>query len=137
MTNGDRQQESLEMLKLINAASTNLRLYPADSAQVRNAIEGAYQGVKSFLRNHEQFHFSSHDGVCQLAGVVVDKPIQERLKLLTIPDLLQKMELTELVLSKGFDRKTFKKILSVFSATPEQVQKAGGGQVIHWSAELE
>ena len=128
MTNGDRQQESLEILKLINAASTSLRLYPADSAQVRNTIEYAYQGVKSFLRNHEQLHFSCHGGVCQLAGAVVDKPIQERLKLLSIPDLLQKMELTELVLSKGFDRKTFKKILSVFSVTPEQIQKAGGSR---------
>ena len=128
MLNGDRQQESLEILKLINAASTSLRLYPADSAQVRNSTENAYQGVKSFLRKHEQFRFSCHDGICQLAGVPVDKTIQERLKLLTIDDQLQKMELTEFVLSKGFDRKTFKKILSVFGVTPEQVKKAGGSR---------
>jgi hypothetical protein len=46
------------------------------------------------------------------------------------------MELGELVLSKGLDRKTFKKILSVFSATPEQINKAGGGKLFVEQLEL-
>ncbi len=128
MTNGDSQQESLEALKLINAASTALRLYPADSSQVRNTTEKAYLGVKSFLRNHEQLHFSCHDGSSQLAGVAVDKPTQERLRLLSFHDLLQKMELKELVLEGNFSRLTFRKIISVFSSTPEQIHKAGGSR---------
>jgi CRP-like cAMP-binding protein len=129
MTNGDRQQESLEVLKLINAAYTSLRLYPADSAQVRNTIENAYQGVKSFIRKNGLFHFSCHDGAFQLVGVSVDKTIQERLKLLSITDVLQKMEFGDFVLYKGFDRAKFKKILSVFGVTPEQVKKAGGNRL--------
>ncbi len=128
MANGDSQQESLEALKLINAASTALRLYPADSSQVRTSTEKAYLGVKSFLRKHENLHFSCHDGIYQLAGVPVDKTTQERLQLLTFHDLLERMGLNELVLGKKVGRLTFKKILSVFSAKPEQVQKAGGSR---------
>jgi len=128
MANGDSQKESLEALKLINAASTALRLYPADSAQVRNSTEKAYLGVKSFLREHEQLRFSCHDGTCLLAGLAVDKPTQERLQLLTFNDLLRKMGLHELILTKRFDRQKFKKILSVFSVTPERIQKAGGSR---------
>ncbi|RUM45563.1 MAG: hypothetical protein DSY80_03175 [Desulfocapsa sp.] len=128
MTNGANQQESLEVLKLINAASTALRLYPLDSARVRNSVEKAYVGVKSFLRQYKQLRFSCKDGVCRLAGLAVDKVTQERLQLLTFNDLLQKMDLTEMVLERSFDRLTFKKILSVFSATPEQVHKVGGSR---------
>lgn len=128
MANGDSQKESLEALKLINAASTALRLYPSDSAQVRNSIENAYLGVKSFLREHEQLHFSRRNGTCLLAGLAVDKPTQERLQLLTFNDLLRKMGLHELVLTRSFDRPKFKKILSVFSVTPEQIHKAGGSR---------
>jgi Cyclic nucleotide-binding domain/PilZ domain len=128
MATGDSQQESLEALKLINAASTALRLYPADSAQVRNSTEKAYLGVKSFLREYELLRFSCHNGICLLAGIAVDKPTQERLQLLTFNDLLRKMGLHELVLTGSFDRPKFTKILSVFSVTPEQIQKAGGSR---------
>lgn len=130
MANGGNQQESLEVLKLINAASTAIRLYPADSSQACAATEKAYQGIKSFLRKHKQLHFSCHNGVCQLGGIAVDKPVQERLQLLTFHDFLQKMGLRELVLGGNVGRRTFKKILSVFSATPEQVHKVGGSRAL-------
>ncbi len=137
MTNGDSQQRSLDTLKLINAASTALRLYPGDSAQVRNSTEKAYQGVKAFLRDYERLRFSCHNGVCSLGGTAVDKPTQERLQLLTFNDVMQKLDLRELVFARGFDRPTFKKILSVFSATPEQVQKVGGSRAFIAAQELQ
>ena len=62
MANGNRQQESLETLKLINAASTALRLYPADSVKVSTSIEDAYLGVKAFLRKYGLLRFSRPDG---------------------------------------------------------------------------
>lgn len=128
MTNVDSQQDGLEALKLMNAATTALRLYPEQSVKVSDAIEKAYQGTKSFLRKHELFRFSLHDGSALLQGEPVDKRTREHLKLLTFNEQLRRLELPELVLRKGFDRKTFKKMLSVFSATPEQVNKAGGGR---------
>ncbi len=128
MAQGDRQQECLEVLKLINAASTSLRLYPEDSAQVTNSVENAYQGTKSYLRNNRLMRFSCLDGAYLLNGNPVDKATRDRLRLLTFCGQLQKMELSELVLDKGFDRATFKKILSVFGATPEQIQRAGGNR---------
>lgn len=126
MAQGERQQEILDTLKLINAASTSLRLYPEDSAQVTNSSEKAYLGVKAFLRSHDILRFSFLNGEYHLNGEVVDKPTRERLQLLTFSEQLRRMELNELVLSKGFDRISFKKVLSVFGATPEEISRAGG-----------
>ncbi len=126
MAQGERQQEILDTLKLINAASTALRLYPEDSAQVTNSSENAYLGVKAFLRSHDVLRFSFLNGEYHLNGEVVDNPTRERLQLLTFSEQLRRMELNELVLSRGFDRISFKKVLSVFGATPEEVNRAGG-----------
>ncbi|MCF8056907.1 MAG: cyclic nucleotide-binding domain-containing protein [Desulfocapsa sp.] len=126
MANDDRQQKSLEILKLINAAATTLRLYPEQTVKVSDSIENAYQGTKSFLRKNDLLRFSLLDGVVLLNGEPVGKRVGEHLKLLTFDAHLQKLKLNEFVLSRGFDRKTFKKMLFVFNATPEQVNKAGG-----------
>lgn len=128
MVQGQRQQESLETLKLINAASTALRLYPEDSSQVRNSVEKAYHGTKVFLRKNQILRFSCLNDRYLLNGEPVDNPTRERLQLLTFSSQLQKMNLNELVLSKGFDRPTFRKVLSVFSATPEQINRVGGSR---------
>jgi len=128
MAQGDRQQESLETLKLINAASTALRLYPEDSAQVTSSVENAYLGIKSYIRKNKLFRFSLSGDSFMMNGKPVDNPTRERLQLLTFCDQLQKMDLKEFVLSKGLDRKTFRQILSVFSASPEEINKAGGNR---------
>lgn len=124
------------MLKLINAASTALRLYPDDSVNVRGSIETAYQGVKSFLRKNNLLRFSFLDGKYLLNGIPVPKRMREQLQMLTFRDQLQKMELNEFVLSTGIDRNKFKKILSVFKATPEQISKAGGNKAFIERLEL-
>lgn len=128
MVQADRQHESLETLKLINAAATTLRLYPGDFAKVTSAIETAYQGTKAFLRENHLLRFSCREGEYLLNGVVVDSPTRERIQVLTFHGQLRKMGLEEFVLCRGFDRTTFKKILSVFGATPEQIHKVGGNR---------
>jgi hypothetical protein len=128
MGQDNSQQETLETLKLINAASTALRLYPEDSVQVTNSLENAYQGTKLFVRTNNLLRFSLLNGRYLLNGEPVDNPTRERLQLLTFSDQLRKLELNELIFSRGIDRVRFKKILTVFSATPEQVQKAGGSR---------
>ena len=126
MTQGSGQQKGLETLKLINAASTALRLYPGGSTQVTEAFESAYQGVKLFVRKNRMLRFSLLNGSYWLNGEPADNPTRERLELLSFSDQLRKLEFNELVFYKGIDRARFKKILSVLSATPDQVQAAGG-----------
>lgn len=126
MAQGERQHEILDTLKLINAASTALRLYPEGSAQVINATENAYVGVKTFLRSHDVLRFSYLNEGYHLNGQAVDNPTRERLQLLTFSEQLRKMQLDEFVLAKGFDRVVFKKVLAVFGATPEEINRAGG-----------
>jgi len=126
MASIDRQQHALDVLKYINKAITNLRLYSDQSVQALNAVEKAYAELKGFLRVHKSLCFGLHAGVATLDGIVIDRKGREQLAALTMVDSLAKGEFEGMALTQGLDRKRFKQILSFFTATPEQIQKAGG-----------
>lgn len=122
----ERQQHALEVLKSVNKAVTNLRLYSEQSAQAMNAVEKAYSESKVYLRLHKSLCFGLDDGAPTLDGVVFEKKAREQLDALTLVDFLARTGLAQMTLSQGIDRKHFKRILSFFTATPEQINRAGG-----------
>jgi len=134
MGNVDRQQHALEVLKSVNKAVTNLRLYSEESAQAKNAVEKAYSELKIYLRLHKTLCFGLdiglnnglHDGLPTLDGIVFERKAREQLDALTLVDSLAKAGFERMTLSQGIDRKRFKQFLSFFTATPEQINRAGG-----------
>ncbi|MDO9040844.1 MAG: cyclic nucleotide-binding domain-containing protein [Desulfocapsaceae bacterium] len=127
MTSIERQQHALEVLKCINKAITNLRLYPEQSAQVINAVEKAYTELKIFLRLYQNLRFGLHKGVPTLNGTIFEKKEREQLDALALVDALGKAGLQMMTLTPGMDRRRLKQVLSFFTANPEQIYKAGGG----------
>ena len=136
MASVDRQQHALEVLKCINKAITNLRLYSDQSAQAINATEKAYAELKLFLRLYKTFCFGLCDGVPTLEGIAFDRKGREQLNALTLVDTLAKSGFEGLTLNQGMDRKRLKQLLSFFVATPEQIQKAGGNKAFIQLADL-
>ncbi len=126
MASIDQQQHGLEVLKSINKAVTNLRLYPEQSVQVLKAVENAYAELKIFIRQHGSFHFGLHHGGPTINDFRLDKKAREQLSALTLVDVLDKAGFTIMALAPGIDRKQFKQVLSFFTATPEQLQRSGG-----------
>lgn len=126
MASVDRQQHALEVLKCINKAVTNLRLYPEQSVQVVNTVENAYSELKIFLRLYEALRFGLHKGVPTLDGSIFERKGREQLDALALVDSLDRAGLEVMTLAQGIDRKRFKQVLSFFTATPEQIQKSGG-----------
>jgi CRP-like cAMP-binding protein len=126
MVSVDRQQHALEVLKCINKAITNLRLYPEQSVQVSNTVEKAYSELKVFLRLYGTLNFGFHKGVPSLDGVIFERKRREQLDDLALVDFLDKVGLTGMTLAQGLDRKRFKQVLSLFTTHHEQIQKSGG-----------
>jgi CRP-like cAMP-binding protein len=126
MASVDRQQHALDVLKSLNKAITNIRLYPEQSAQAVNAVEQAYTELKGYLRLYNVLRFGLVEGVPTLDDVLFEKKGREQLNALSLIDFLNKAGFKVLILSRSVDRKGLKKILSFFSTTPEQMNKAGG-----------
>ncbi|MBW6520273.1 MAG: cyclic nucleotide-binding domain-containing protein [Desulfoarculaceae bacterium] len=126
MASIDRQQHALEVLRSINKAITNLRLYPGQSVQVVKAVEKAYSELKVFLRLYDALCFGFHKGVPTLDSFIFERKEREQLDALSLVDSLEKAGFEKMTLARGIDRKRFKQVLSFFTATPEQIQKSGG-----------
>ncbi|MBU0664859.1 MAG: cyclic nucleotide-binding domain-containing protein [Proteobacteria bacterium] len=126
MASVDRQQHALEVLKFINKAITNIRLYPEQSVQVSNTVEKAYSELKTFLRLYGTLNFGLHKGVPTLDGVIFERKGREQLDDLSLVDFLDKAGLRGMTLAQGLDRKRFKQVLSFFTTHHEQIQKSGG-----------
>jgi len=99
-------------------------------------VEKAYSELKSFLRQYHGLCFGLHGGVATLDGVSIDRKGREQLAALTMVDTLARAGFEGMTLTQGLDRKRFKRVLSFFTATPEQIQKAGGSAVFVQNADL-
>lgn len=126
MASVERQQHALEVLKSINKAITNLRLYPEQSVQVVNAVETAYAELKIFSGLYGVLCFGLHKGVATLDGTLYEKKEREQLDELALVDFLDKAGLEVMTLTQGIDRQSFKQVVSFFVTNPEQIQKSGG-----------
>ena len=126
MASIEQQQHALDVLKCINKAITNLRLYPEQSIQVINAVEKAYTELKIFLRLYQSLRFGLHKGVATLNETIFERREREQLDALILVDALDKAGLQVMNLTPGMDRRKFKQMLSFFTASPEQLHKAGG-----------
>lgn len=136
MASIEQQQHALDVLKCINKAITNLRLYPEQSIQVINAVEKAYIELKVFLRLYQSLRFGLHNGVPSLNDTILERREREQLAALVLVDALDKAGFQVMNLTPGMDRKRFKQMLSFFTASPEQLNKAGGSVAFVKSAGL-
>ncbi len=127
MVSIEQQRHVLEVLKYINKAITNLRLYPEQSVQVINAVEKAYTELKIFLRLYQALRFGLDKGVPILNDTIFERKEREQLDALVLVDALDKAGLQLMNLTPGMDRRRFKQVLTFFTASPEQIHKAGGG----------
>ena len=137
MASIEHQQHALDVLKCINKAITNLRLYPEQSIQVINAVEKAYTELKIFLRLYQSLRFGLYKGVPSLDDTLFERREREQLDALSLVDALDKAGFQVMNLTPGMDRKRFKQMLSFFTASPEQLNKAGGSVAFVENAGLE
>ncbi len=126
MASVERQQHALEVLRCINKAITNLRLYPEQSVQAINAVETAYAELNVFLGLYNALCFGLHKGVATLDGTIFERKEREQLGELTLVDFLDKAGLEVMTLKQGIERESFRQVLSFFTTNPEQIQKSGG-----------
>ncbi len=123
-----RQHEALKALLAFNNAVTTSRLYPATSPQVTNAVEKAYQSIKSFSRTFGPLSFSVSEQGPLLCGHPAVDQIGDEIRNLVVYRHLDLLKLQHVLLRPSFDRQMFAAILTIFSARKEKIAREGGGR---------
>jgi CRP-like cAMP-binding protein len=122
------QYEALIALKAFTTAVTTCRLYPSASPQVGNAVEKAYQAIKSFSRTVGQLSYGKSPEGPLVCGFHAAEQVAEELRNLVIYRHLDLLRLDHVVLRPTFDRKVFSGILTVFTSRKEKIAREGGGR---------
>ena len=73
MTEAEKQQNSLDVLRSLNVAVTTTKLYPPSFPQVGNAVDEAFDRTRVFLRNYGELSLSLIDDEPKLCGLVVSQ----------------------------------------------------------------
>lgn len=137
MTEADRQRDALETLKSFNNAIVTVRLYPAMTPQVANAVERGYKAVKLYIRHYGDFVISRQDRKSLLCGVEIPEPVIQSITNLIVFRQLETLGLQFLVVRPGVDRHTFGQILFMFTARVEKIKREGGGREFAANLQLE
>lgn len=127
MIEASHQQELFDTLKAVNNASVSIRLYPANSPQITNAIERGYKQLKQFLRNRGTFFLAIGGEGPEIGGMSIPEETLKSFANLTLYRQLELLDKRCLAIGSGIDRTTFKKILDIFSAKVDRIKEEGGG----------
>ncbi len=128
MTEAEKQQNALDVLKSLNAAVTTTKLYPPSFPQVAKSVEDAFDKTLTFLRNYGELSLGLIDNEPKLCGLTVS---QKTLGIIPGKDIFQQLQLLKIkhvVLQRGLTRKIFQQILIFLTTSPQLVNREGGGR---------
>lgn len=137
MNETDKQRDALETLKAFNNAVVTVRLYPAMTPQVTNAVERGYKALKLYLRHYGDLVISLQDRKPMLCGEQLNEHVLQALTNLVVYRHLEVLGLDILVLKAGIDRHAFGQILFMFTSRVEKIKREGGGREFSRSLHLE
>ena len=128
MTVGQRQHQAMESLRLFNSAVTTSRLYPAVSPQVTNSVNKAFRAVDDYIKNYKELSFGKSGEEVHLCGATVSSVLSEEISGMVIFRHLALLKLDHVVFKTGIDLVFFNRLLSVFAARKEKINREGGGE---------
>lgn len=128
MTNPQIQQKALEMLVLINAAITNLRLYPPTSAMITNTIGRLYQALLDIFEETDSINFAETEKNMLINGEPLSGKDLERPPIKAFLELLLLFGIRSVSLKKGIEKQELTDFLQIIGKRQETIQSEGGLQ---------
>ena len=96
------QEKAIEAIVIMNAAITNLRIYPPASAMISNTVDRAYQIFLAILENEESVIFAESEKNILVCGQSLDQKDQGRPQVLAFLGLLLNFGIKSLHLRGGW-----------------------------------
>jgi len=124
------QERAVETIIIMNAAITNLRIYPPASAMISNTVDRAYQTFLAILEDEESVIFAESEKNILVSGQLLDQKNQGRPQVMAFLELLLDFGIKSVTFEKGMDRPELLTFLEIMKEKPENVEKEGGIQKV-------
>ncbi|OPX41442.1 MAG: hypothetical protein B1H13_02085 [Desulfobacteraceae bacterium 4484_190.3] len=124
------QEKAVEAIIIMNAAITNLRIYPPASAMINNTVDRAYKVFLAILEDEESVIFAESEKNILVCGQLLDQKDQGRPQVIAFLKLLLDFGIKSVTFERGMDRSELLTFLEIMKEKPENVEKEGGMQKV-------
>ncbi len=126
MNTSDFQQKALGLINLINAAITNVRLYPPGSALIRNSVQRMGQSVTEMVQEIDVVEYAEVEKKLLIQGEALSDRDQKKPQVVSFLRMLAEHGLRSISIKKGLREGELAAFVEIMGTAGEEV-KAGGG----------
>ncbi|MBF0224292.1 MAG: cyclic nucleotide-binding domain-containing protein [Desulfobacterales bacterium] len=119
-------QTVINSIIAMNAAITNIKLYPASSAIVRNCVDKAYESFLSLLEEKESISFIESEKSLLIDGLPLSQKDSLKPQVISLLDLMNAFNIRSVSFSKGLYKDELHTFLELISKRVEEVEAEGG-----------
>jgi CRP-like cAMP-binding protein len=130
MENSSILEKAVEAIVVLNAALTNIRLYPPSSAMIVNSVDSAHSILQSVLEEEDSIVFAESDKSLIISGQALDEKEQKKPQVAAFIQLMVNLGIKSIEFEKGLDKPDIIGFLEVVSKKPDDLRKQGGIQKV-------
>ncbi len=130
MENSSILEKAVEAIVILNAALTNIRLYPPSSAMIVNSVDSAQSILQSILEKEDSIVFAESDKNLIISGQALDEKEQKKPQVAAFIQLMLNLGIKSIAFEKGLDKSDIIGLLEVASKKPDDLRKQGGIQKV-------
>ncbi len=117
---------AVEFLYVLNAAVTNIRLYPPTSAIIRTSVERLHNTLQKALSVVPYLEFAESERTLLVLGEPLPEKEQQRPQIRSFLELMLDFGIKTITIEKGVSVREISAFLQLFAKTPGEVDVQGG-----------
>lgn len=130
MTDIGIQKKAIDAMVIMNAAITNLRLYPPSSAMIINTIDRVYQTLQEILDKEKSLIFAESEKSLLVCGDLLSQKDQEKPQVMAFIEILLNFGIKSVTFEKGLAKAELMTFFQMLSKKPEDLEKEGDLQKV-------
>ncbi len=120
------QKTMMDLIVVMNAAITNIRLYPPTSALIINSVDRAHTVLQSLLPHTEHVEFAESEKSLLIQGDPLSEKDQKRPQVTSFLTLMLDIGIRILSIEKGVTKNEVHRFLQVIGKSPDEINQSGG-----------
>lgn len=130
MTDSIVLEKAIEAIVVLNAAFTNIRLYPPTSAMIGKSIDNAESILNDIFNQEDSITFAESEKNLIISGRGLDGKDNKRPQVIAFVQMMLKLGVKSFTFKKGLEKSEMLGFLEVVTIKPEDLRKEGGIQKV-------
>jgi len=130
MADSSIQKKAIEAIIVLNAAFTNIRLYPPTSAMIGKSIDSAIAILQGIFEQQDSLIIAESERNLIISGHGLDEKEGKKPQVTAFIQLMLRLGIKSIAFEKGLEKSEILSFLEVVTRKPEDLRREGGIQKV-------